>query len=95
MHYAGGAAHVWEQAWQWAVANGDNPMLRIAICGYDDGRDVPDGWSVYRWKARGGYGSQGNGTGRENAKRETIYYSPHCINETPMERMLREMENAA
>jgi hypothetical protein len=90
IRYAGGAAHVWEEAWAWAVANGDTPGLRIAICGYDDGRPVPPGWTVYRWKANGGYGNQGHGAGRANAARETIWFSPHCVNETPIERMIRD-----
>lgn len=47
-------------------------------CGYDDGRMLPDGWHRMRWKARGGYGSQGQGRGRLNAQREVLYCSPHC-----------------
>lgn len=63
----------------WAFANGDNPMLRIALCGYEGEHDPPEGWDCVHWKARGGYGSQGNGAGRENAKRERIWFSPHCL----------------
>jgi DNA adenine methylase len=67
---------------QWAIENGDNPQLRIALCGYDTehGDAMPDTWSVWRWKAAGGYGSQGNGRGRENAGRECVWFSPACIN---------------
>lgn len=65
---------------EWALANGDNPQLRIALCGYEGEHTMPSTWSIYRWKARGGYGSQGNGTGRENAKRECIWFSPPCLN---------------
>jgi site-specific DNA-adenine methylase len=70
---------------QWAIENGDNPQLRIALCGYDTehGDAMPDTWSVWRWKAAGGYGSQGNGRGRDNAGRECVWFSPACIN--PME----------
>ena len=64
----------------WAVENGTNPLLRIALCGYEGEHNMPDGWSVHAWKARGGYGSQGNGTGRENAGRERVWFSPHCLN---------------
>lgn len=63
---------------KWAIANGDNPKLRIALCGYDS-FDMPAGWTCHAWKARGGYGSQGNNTARENAKRERIWFSPHCL----------------
>ena len=63
----------------WAIENGDNPLLRIALCGYEGEHDMPKGWAAYRWKAKGGYGSQGNGIGRENASRECIWFSPHCV----------------
>jgi DNA adenine methylase len=67
---------------QWAIENGDNPQLRIALCGYDTehGDAMPDTWSVWRWKAAGGYGSQGNGRGRANAGREAVWFNPACIN---------------
>lgn len=64
---------------RWAAAHGDNPKLRIALCGYEGEFDLP-GWRVVAWKA-GGYGSQGNGRGRENASRERIWFSPHCLHE--------------
>ena len=34
---------------------------------------------VEAWKARGGYGSQSDGRGRENAARERIWFSPGCL----------------
>lgn len=64
---------------EWAIANGDNPLLRIALCGYEGEHVMPDGWSAYAWKAPGGFGSQGNGSGRANAARERIWFSPHCL----------------
>jgi len=63
----------------WATANGDNPLLRIAICGYFRDGLFPDNWEVYRWKANGGYGLQGTGRGRANADKECIWFSPHCM----------------
>jgi DNA adenine methylase len=69
---------LWNDCWQWARTYGDHSSLRIVVCGYDDGRAVPQGWHLLRWKARGGYGSQGQGRGRENAQREVLYCSPHC-----------------
>jgi len=67
---------------QWAIENGDRPDMRIALCGYDTehGDAMPDTWSVWRWKAAGGYGSQGSGRGRANAGRECVWFSPACIN---------------
>ena len=64
----------------WARENGGNPKMRIALCGYDTEHAMPDDWSAWAWRAKGGYGSQGAGVGRENAKRETIWFSPHCLN---------------
>ena len=63
---------------RWARENGDNPLLRIARCSYGETPEPP-GWERMHWKTAGGYGSQGNGRGRENAKRETVWFSPHCL----------------
>ncbi len=62
---------------EWAIANGDNPMLRIALCGYEGEHVMPDTWETVEWKARGGYGSQGDSN--ENAARERIWFSPACL----------------
>jgi hypothetical protein len=64
---------------EWAIENGDNPSLRIALCGYEGEHQMPDSWDCVAWKARGGYGSQGDGRGRENAARERIWFSPYCL----------------
>lgn len=64
---------------RWAIEHGDNPDLRIALCGYSGEHNMPEGWQVYNWKADGGYGAQGNNRGRENAARERIWFSPHCL----------------
>lgn len=64
---------------EWAIANGDNPLLRIALCGYEGEHAMPDGWTVHEWKAPGGFGSQGDGAGRANSARERIWFSPHCL----------------
>lgn len=36
------------------------------------------GWEIVPWKAGGGYGGQ-SGKGNENASRERIAFSPHCL----------------
>ena len=66
---------------EWAIANGDNPQMRIALCGYEGEHAMPDSWTVYRWKASGGFGSQGNGSGRANAEREVVWFSPYCLSD--------------
>lgn len=61
----------------WALANGDNPLLRIALCGYEGEHEMPAAWECVEWKASGGYG------GQENARRERIWFSPACIRPKP------------
>ena len=70
----------------WCLDNGGNPMLRIALCGYDGEHNslTGAGWREHAWKAHGGYGSLGDGAGRENARRERIWFSPHCMNDRQM-----------
>jgi hypothetical protein len=62
----------------WAIENGENPSLRIALCGYEGEHDLA-GWECFAWKSSGGYGSQSDGRARENATRERIWFSPHCL----------------
>jgi DNA adenine methylase len=65
---------------QWAIERGDDPRIRIALCGYESpDHQMPSSWECVPWKAAGGYGNQGNGRGRENAFRERIWFSPHCV----------------
>jgi len=64
---------------EWAIERGDDPRMRIALCGYEGEHVMPDSWECVAWKARGGYGSQGNNRGRANAGRERIWFSPHCL----------------
>jgi site-specific DNA-adenine methylase len=67
---------------EWCKDNGHDKRLRIALCGYaGEGHEELEscGWAVEHWKARGGYGSQGDGTeGRANSARERIWFSPYC-----------------
>jgi hypothetical protein len=77
--YAAGGGSVSSAVASWAIENGDNPSLRIALCGYEGEHEMPDSWPCVAWKSRGGYGSQGSGRGRDNAGRERIWFSPHCL----------------
>jgi site-specific DNA-adenine methylase len=61
----------------YALVNGDR--MRIALCCYEGEHEMPTTWECYRWKAKGGYASQGS-KNTENCKRETIYFSPMCLN---------------
>ena len=65
----------------WCLDKGDNPGLRIALCGYaGEGHEELErrGWECVPWKANGGYASQGE-CSNENARRERIWFSPHCL----------------
>lgn len=79
--YAQDSLNVGREVRDWAVENGGNPELRIALCGYEGEYEMPSDWDCVAWKARGGYGSQGDGStnGRENARKERIWFSPHCL----------------
>ena len=66
---------------QWAIDNGDNPLLRIALCGYEGEHEMPPDWRCMAWKAIGGYASLGNKRGRENAGKERIWFGPACMRE--------------
>jgi hypothetical protein len=64
---------------EWAISQGEDTRIRIAICGYEGDYIMPDYWECVEWKARGGYGSQGDGQARENSAKERIWFSPHCL----------------
>jgi len=77
--YASDSLSVAQEVREWAIANGNHPDMRIALCGYEGEHAMPESWDCVPWKAHGGYGSQGDGSGRENASRERIWFSPHCL----------------
>lgn len=68
-----------EEVASWAFANGDNPRLRVVLCGYAGDYARKKGWKTVGWKANGGYGSQADGQARANSAAETLYLSPGCL----------------
>lgn len=70
---------------EWCILNGDNPKLRIALCGYinEDHNDLSEkyGWSIFNWKTTGGYANQSklNTQAKENKSKECIWFSPYCL----------------
>lgn len=66
------------EARAWAIENGGNTELRIALCGYEGEHEMPADWSCVAWKAAGGYGARTE-KGKRNAKRERVWFSPHCL----------------
>lgn len=78
---------------RWAVENGSNPLLRIALCGYDGEHEMPAEWECFAWSAGAGFGGQaeersGNGT------RERIWFSPACVQKAQAELPMFTRESA-
>lgn len=86
--YAEDDATISEQVRQWALEHGDDPDLRIALCGYAGEHDMPDSWTELPWKAARGYAGPGN----DNRERERIWFSPHCL---PLEQRQQELFEGA
>jgi DNA adenine methylase len=61
-----------EDVRRWAIENGNNPQLRIALCGLDTEHTLPPGWTAAQWDAPRGYSNKG-------PRAETIWFSPHCL----------------
>lgn len=56
---------------RWALSNGENPLMRIALCGLRGEHDMPAGWEQVQWHAPRGYSNK--------PRREVIWFSPHCL----------------
>lgn len=68
--YREDASDVSEDVRQWAIANGDNPALRIALCGQDDEHEMPASWTKVAWASTSSAASRA---------KERIWFSPHCL----------------
>ena len=64
---------------EWAIANGDNPQLRVCVAGYENEHQFPDDWECVAWKPRGGYDGQRKDGDNDNRERERLWFSPHCV----------------
>lgn len=71
--YANDSSTVSGDVREWCKANGDNPKLRIALCGHDTEHNELEaiGWTVETWAKAGGY------QGADD--RERIWFSPACL----------------
>jgi len=64
----------------WCLEHGGDPLLRIALCGYEgEGHEalLEAGWTAHAW-ASNGYGHV-EGAGGSNRLKERIYFSPACL----------------
>lgn len=73
--YSEDDASISAQVREWAIEHGDDPDLRVALCGYEGEHEMPANWQVYAWKAARGYASEDN----DNRSKERIWFSPHCL----------------
>ena len=65
----------------WCAENGNNPQLRIVLCGHAGEHDalLAQGWHTRTWTAGGGYARTDEAIA--NRQSETIWCSPHCVPE--------------
>lgn len=80
--YAHSDANVSANVRKWAIENGNDPNLRIVLCGYEGEHELPPDWEVVSWKATGGYGCQRKDGSNKNQERERLWFSPHCLRVT-------------
>lgn len=79
--YAHDSSDVSVEVREWAVANGDNPRLKIVLAGYSDEYDdgIPDSWTRVRWSAGSSYqNSRTQGKNSVNRHKEVLWLSPRC-----------------
>jgi len=78
--YSVDEAGIAEDVRAWALEHGDDPKMRIALCGYEGEHEMPDSWETVAWRG-GGYGNQAknNTRGKKNTYKERIWFSPHCL----------------
>lgn len=81
MEYSAGGRGVSAEVRAWAVENGENPLLRIALCGYEGEHEMPATWRKVAWKAAGGFGAQKRDGSNVNGSRERVWLSPACLGE--------------
>ena len=65
---------------EWAISQGSNPLMRIALCGYEGEHQMPSDWDSCSWNAGAGFGGQAKEEGvKGNGKKERVWFSPHCL----------------
>ncbi|MFH0983619.1 MAG: DNA adenine methylase [Planctomycetota bacterium] len=64
---------------EWAFAHGDDPRLRIVLCGYEGEHEVPSTWRTIAYSAGRAYGRHDSETPNcENRHKERLWLSPGC-----------------
>jgi D12 class N6 adenine-specific DNA methyltransferase len=80
--YAQDSLTVADDVRKYCLERGANPMMRICLAGYEgEGHEELErhGWKVESWEAQGGYANRKGGKGgNANARKERLWFSPHC-----------------
>ena len=70
----------------WCLANGDNPLFRIVLAGFEGEHDsalVDAGWTEHEWFTAGfltgGMGNLGKNGKTHQMQRDRLWASPHCL----------------
>lgn len=71
----------------WAIENGSNPLLRIALCGVANEHAMPSEWETAVWTPGRGYAKQ--------RLSETIWFSPHCLKQANLFEEIAQEKEAA
>lgn len=69
--------NVFKEVEDWCLAHQICPDLKVSVCGYQGDYNLPD-WEQLEWQTNGGFSSLGNNKGKENSKKECIWFSPSC-----------------
>ncbi len=81
--YSTDDANVAHEVREWAIANGDDPRLRIVLAGYEDehAARMPASWRVHAYSASKAYGTRLDKGGQNAANRhkERLWFSPACV----------------
>lgn len=73
---------------EWAIEHGNNPKMRIALCGYEGEHQMPKDWQCVAWKASGGYAAAAGN--HENSAKERIWFSPACARANAQQSLFAE-----
>ena len=64
---------------KWAIERGDDPSLRVAVCGVEGEHKFPGDWGVLEWSSNGGFGNMFNSAQQRHDER--VWFSPGCQQE--------------
>lgn len=81
--YATDCGEVAHKVREWCREHGDDPRLRIILCGYEGEHDELEsmGWRVVAWETKGGMANTAkkDTQAKINAGRERMWLSPACL----------------